>query len=104
MTIIEICAIVAVLIFAILSGFIIRTLLPLQRSLNDVEKKLKNLNPLIESFTEDSDVKKLREQKRVYESKIDKEKEEIDKDHIGFDVVEWLLLTYKLGEKFIKRR
>ena len=97
MTILEICAILAVVIFALLAGFIIRTLLPLQRSFADVEKKLKDLNPLVKTFSEDEDVKKIKDTKKIHEVNN-------PEDNVGFDVVEWILLSYKLGEKLIKRR
>lgn len=102
MTLLEMCALAAVIIFAFLAGFLIRALLPLHRSLTDVEKKLREIEPLFKLFQksqeiEDKEIKKIRDTKKIYE-----EKEE--DNTIGFDVIEWLLLSLKLGEKIIKRR
>lgn len=88
MTILEVCAIVAVIIFAMLAGFIIRTLLPLKRSLDGVENVL---NPLVKTFTADNNVQKINDS-------------QISEDNTKLEIVEWALLSIKLGEKLIKRR
>ena len=96
MTVLEISALIAVIIFAILAGVIIWTLIPLRRSIFDVEKKLKTLDPLIQ------DVAKIEEKLDLSDHK---KKEVRPQDtNIAYDLVEWALLSLKLGDKLINRR
>ena len=96
MTILEWSALIAVLIFATLTGVIIWTLIPLRRSIFDVEKKLKTLDPLVK------DVAKIEEKLNPIINK----NEELNpqENTITHDLVEWLVISIRLGNKLINRR
>lgn len=107
--IIEISVAIAVLIFAILAFFIIRTLFVLQNTLKrvdntlwDLEMKVKNLDPLLITLSQLGEVceDKSEQLKKAYFTP--RPSEEVKSS--SADLVEWLMLSVKLGSKFLKRR
>ena len=106
MTTLEICAIVAVGIFAALAYFLIQTLLSVQRSLkrsdqliDDVKIKMGNLNPFFHSLSNVGEVTE-RQSERFKQSALSSN----PTSNHSYDLLEWLILSIKLGEKFINRR
>lgn len=103
--IIEVSVALAVLIFAILAFFIVKTLLRLQRTLNsvdclliDVEIKSKNLDALVRSLSNLGEICEM-ETEEFKKACMERRKQESTPEW-----VDWLALSMKLGAKLIKRR
>ncbi len=133
--VIEISVAVAVFIFAILTVFIVRTLMSVQKALDridhtvaDVEKKMSNLDPslhaianigtIFEKKTDELKNSYFQEQKETipqlsHDAKKESSHEhkkgcrcDKDKNETGFtkELVDWLIVSIKLGEKLLNRR
>lgn len=111
--IIEISIAIAVLIFAILAFFVIRTLLSFQKSMKrfdfiaiEIEMKLKNLDSSFQTFSNLGDIaeRKTEEIKKHFLSEPhEKGREEMEIDPT-VDLIAWLLSTLKLGIKILTKR
>lgn len=102
--IIEISVAVAVLIFAILTFFIVQTLLRLQKTLSrvnilllDMEIKSKQLDSVVRSLSNLGEVCEL-ETEQFKRNSLGRKEQEVP------EWVDWLALSMKLGAKLIKRR
>ncbi len=107
--IIEISVAIAVLIFAILAFFIIRTLFVLQRTLKridhalfEMELKSKNLDPLLRTLSNLGDYCETKSERLANEEHRDQKFTSTS----GWtsEWADWLLLSLKLGTKFLNRR
>lgn len=106
---IEISVATAVLIFAILSFFIIRALVSLQCSLThintlviDLQDKTKKLDSTVKTIANLGDIceDKSERLKNVY---LEHQKEELSsRGECTRDCAEWIVLSLKLGEKLFK--
>lgn len=106
----EICAILAVLIFAILAIYIIRTLIVIQKALkehtiltNHLDENLKKMDSTFRSISNlghisEEKTLRLREQLQHVNSYAPQDCETTD------DVATLLLTILKLGSKFLKRK
>lgn len=111
-------AVIAVIIFAILVFFIVRTLLTVNRTLQHVdftmvklEMRMKSIDPLLKSVSNLGDIAEdktshlkeeccrrasLCEEKQYYKRQ--------SQDEIKGELAEWVLLSANLATKFFKRR
>ncbi len=107
----EIAAIAAVILFAFLTFYVIRTLISLRRTLQrvdtltvEIDYKLRQLESTAKAISNIGDICEektsvLREQ--FLEKKERQKKADID---CSEDIAEWLLASLKLGAKFIRRK
>ena len=106
----EIAAIAAVIIFAVLTIYVIRTLLSLQQTLKRIDLitlemnlKLKQLDSTINTVSNIGDVceEKTARMKSHY---LEKKACELNGSDYSDDLAEWLIASVKLGSKFIRRK
>ena len=109
--IIEISVAVAVALFAILSIFIIRTLMSLQRSMRrvdqaivDVEMKMRNFDSSLKALSNIGDICEQETLQLKQKFLTKHEKKIVEKECVTSDLAEWLIVSIKLGEKLLKRR
>ena len=102
--ILEICGVIAVILFAVLVIFIIRTLCRLNKMSLEMEYRVKNFDSLLHSVSNVGDVcERASEQMKIaYLTR----QNTCPRDDTGFngDLVDWIVLSVKLGEKLINRR
>lgn len=106
----EIAAVAAVIIFAILAVYIIRTLVCLQRTLRRVELlivdtdcKIRQLESTFQTVSHLGDIceEKTARLKQLY---LDKKEQENLNENYAEDLAEWLVASLKLSAKFIRRK
>ena len=114
MTIFEACAIISVVIFAILAFFAIRTLYALQQNLinvnnvtQDISHKMKLMDSTFKSISALGDMSEtklteLRDTQIKYNEFVDK-KEFTNSGDYSEDLAEVVLAALKLGIKFFRR-
>lgn len=108
--IIEISLAVAVFIFAILSIFIIKTLITLQHSLKridhltvNIESKLNSFDSTLNTISNIGDLTEV-ETKYLKEKHHKNAKEFVNNESCSEDLADWLVASIKLGGKFLTRR
>lgn len=106
----EIAAISAVVIFAILSFFLIRTLVSLQHTLRRVDHlaieldiKMKQLNSLVKTVSHLGDICE-EKTARLKEQYIEKKESASHESVFTEDIAAWILTSFRLGSKLLKRR
>ena len=106
----EIAAIAAVIIFAILSFYIIRTLISLQHTLRRVDLialemdcKIKHLDSTIKAVSNLGDICE-EKTARLREQYLQEKERESQKLDCSDDLADWLVASLKLGAKFIRRK
>lgn len=107
----EICAIVAVIIFAILAAYVINTLSAVQKTLREhkiltchLDDKLRKLDSTFQTISnlgDISEVKTLQLREQLQHSIAHDFQQPTDYSE---DIVTLLLSTLKLGSKFLKRK
>ena len=106
---IEISIALAVLIFAILSFFVIQTLIALKSSLHkidhmtqELEIKTKNVDSFLHALSNLGDIceHKTNQLKQAY---LEKQIQFTETNSIVNELAEWLLLSASLGEKLLKK-
>jgi uncharacterized protein YoxC len=107
---IDIILLLAIIIFAVLTYVVIRTLLVVQESLrklnffmDDMEVRMEKVDPLIQAV---SNVGEICEEKTaaLHHEFIEKKKFMDAQENPQNDVTDWLLLSLILVKKFLKRR
>lgn len=88
----EICALIAVIIFAVLAFALILTLTALFRLVTDMENKLRKCDALLRTVETMGDV-------------CEREMEVIKNDpNLSHDLMDWVLVSLKLSQQLLKRR
>lgn len=110
--VIEISLAIAIFLFAVLVFFIIQTLLSVQRSLVrvnqmsiDMENRMKNFDPILHTIANLGDICEKESEcvKNVYFAKrIDNYPSR--EPGLSCELIDWIVLSVKLGEKLINRR
>ena len=118
----EISAVIAVIIFAVLAFYLIRTLISLQHSLHnmdhlmlDMKLKMKYLDSSFQAISQlgeigEKQVHKMANKMRAKEARNYEYEDEVHSKKFSQntasapDLVEWLLLSFKIGESFLKRK
>lgn len=113
----EIIAGIAVVLFAILIFFIIRTLISVNRTIQHVdftivkmEMRMKSIDPILRSISNLGEIGEektahLKEECRkrsLYEERVNHQR--FQEDSVKGDLAEWVLLSANLATKFFKRR
>ncbi len=107
--ILEICAILFIVIFGVLAFFAIRTLLAVQHSLRTLDQtthsltsKLNNLDSTFRTISHLGDVCEFEAanwKKEAFQSK-----EESHGSNYSRELADWLVISLRLAEKFLRRR
>lgn len=112
MMVIEISVAIAVIIFAILTIYIIQTLIALQKTLkrvdttvSELEIRMKSIDPGLHTL---SNIGKICEDKtsRLKQNYFEQLHEGVpaSADYSRGEIVDWIVASIKLGEKFFNRR
>jgi hypothetical protein len=115
---IEIAVYIALVIFAILVFFIIRTLLSLQNSLKQLDTlllqighKTEKFDPLVNSVSHLGEIceiktKSLKDQYTEYSKLEELKKQEINCNNkeLTAELAEWLTLTFLIGKNIFRRK
>lgn len=106
----EIAAISAVVIFAILSYFLIRTLLSLQRTLRKVDFlateldiKMKQMDSITKTISNLGDICEDKTA-RIRQQYIEKKERPCNEGMFTEDIAEWILASLKLGSNYLRRK
>lgn len=106
----EISAMAGVIIFAVLTFYIIRTLLAVRHSLRrldhlmfELDIKTKHMESTLKSISNIGDICE-EKTKRLREHYIEKKELESHKDDSSEELAEWLLASLKLGTQFLRRK
>lgn len=106
----EISAILAVIIFAILTFYIIRTLITVRRSLQrldhllfELDHKIKHMESTLKTISNIGDICE-EKTKRLREHYLENQALEPKKVDDSEELTDWLLASLKLGSKFLRRK
>jgi uncharacterized protein YoxC len=106
--VIEISIAVAVLLFAVLVFFIARTLIATQQCLYrvqqmtlDMENRMKSFDPILHTITNLGEICE-RESERIKSAYLIKKANCVSREPgLSCEVIDWIVLSVKLGEKLI---
>lgn len=96
----EICALISVCLFALLTFYMIQTLLSLRYIVYKIESRLKKFDSLLDSLSNIGEVCE-KETEIIKHNSLNSVEKRTD---LSFDLVEWLLVSLKLSKKLVTRR
>lgn len=106
----DISIVVAVLIFAILTIFIVRTLISLQKTLCrvnqmtlSIESKMNNLDSTLHAVSNLGDICE-NETERLKSYYFERKSDCVQSPDSAQEFAEWVVLSVKLGDKILNRR